>query len=622
MTHVQPSRWIGAALCLLLAVSCSDSSDTAANPRESIRDLRYCEIAFFYLRPGDITSETYNSFGFNDCPQTDWDALDFPAIRQELGATAVRPNGPRRWLMDVAALAGSEEAETRFFGNLEFRVVANIQLDSTPPPGVYFFDATVKRDSGLLFYAGRPVFELLAPLGKRYVMQSYAQYVDPDLTLDDLDTLGPRIDLPDGWIYRARVLDEDLGVEDFQGFANALRDPLENTYQRAEALEYLPEGRVVVDVFDSSTLQYWTAYMSEQERDTLQLNPPFEQLDRITLADKSVYSRSPDATLDGRFTQMTIDDQRFTYSALRLCTPELHSSGLIITGQDRTFHELTYLAGRTVPYIGNPHGEHFVLVSEMPDALPEPPMLPEGWHHGEVRLEEDWRISFADDIGTVETVDGTKLYQGPVLLPGAEPPGDEGSSFTLKLLQATGENPFANLVYECDACTFEQHAAIQPPPGWSKGPQQVIIPPGELRGTPCFDGVPSSVDFVPEIPGNEFRLIGKNLAGRIVEVGANGLMVLGEVMRDTVFRWPAGSRLHELTDPDGNVYVLFAYEVESADFTEPDFQSPDALAGYPTPAGWTYSTRVINSELLMDPGGVASVLSIQGPAPASTWEKR
>ena len=38
--------------------------------------------------------------------------------------------------MDVAELEGSEQAKRRFFGNLEFRVVANIQLGpSTPDPG-------------------------------------------------------------------------------------------------------------------------------------------------------------------------------------------------------------------------------------------------------------------------------------------------------------------------------------------------------------------------------------------------------------------------------------------------------------------------------------------------------
>ena len=100
-------------------------------------------------------------------------------------------------------------------------------------------------------------------------------------------------------------------------------------------------------------------------------------------------------------------------------------------------------------------------------------------------------------------------------------------------------------------------------------------------------------------------------------------MVLGQVMRDTRFCYPPGARVHELTDPQGNVYILFAYEVDSFDFASPDFQDANALLDYPRPAGWSYSTRILNAELVIGSGGIASVLSIQGPVfPTSTWEKR
>jgi len=636
---MKPIARIGTALCLLLAASCGDDSDTINEVRddsdtinevrESMRDLRYCEIAILFMGPDGISSDTWNTHGFNDCPAADWEALDFEAIRQEFGALVVRPNGPRRWLMDAAELEGSEEAERRFFGNLEFRLVAHVQFNFTPPPpGIFIFEVAVQRDSEFLFYKDRPVYELLAPLGKRYVMQSYAQIADPTLNLADLDAIGPRISLPEGWEYRVRVLSEDLQVEDFQGFATAVRDALENTYQRAETLEYLPAGRVALEIFNGSTMQSWTAFMSEQEADELPVNLPWQKSDQIMLADKSVYSRSPDAQVDGRFAQMAIAGFTFSHSGSALCEPELHSSGLIVTGQSRKFHELTYGAGRTIPYISNPRGENFVLVSNAPDVLSEPNMLPVGWSHGEVPLSDDWRIVFDDTVSavsTVETVDGTRIYQGPVLLPGMEavlPSEDAGSSFTLKLLKNTGENPFANLAYECDECSFEQHAAIVPPPGWSKAPRQVILPPGELRSTPCFEGVPSTLDFVPEIPGNEFKLIAKGLDGRILEIGENGLMILSDVLRDTIFRFPRGSRVHELTDPEGNVYVLFGYEVESMDFTSPDFEDADALVDYPRPAGWTYSTRILDAGLVMESSGVVSILSIRAEAAASTWEQR
>ena len=51
------------------------------------------------------------------------------------------------------------------------------------------------------------------------------------------------------------------------------------------------------------------------------------------------------------------------------------------------------------------------------------------------------------------------------------------------------------------------------------------------------------------------------------------------VMRDTRFQFSVGTRVHELTDPRGNVFVLFAYEVIDG-LDVPDFQSVDALDGY------------------------------------------
>lgn len=193
--------------------------------------------------------------------------------------------------------------------------------------------------------------------------------------------------------------------------------------------------------------------------------------------------------------------------------------------------------------------------------------------------------------------------------------------FTLKMHKATGETPFTQLAYECGKCSFEQFAAIEPPDEWTKGPTQVILPLGELRSTPSFDGVPSSMDFVPEIPGEEFELIAKVLDGSLVEMGEDGIMAVVEVMRDTLFRFPAGGRVHELTDPEGSTFVLFAYEVESEDFDSPDFEAADALAGYPTPADWAYSTRTLDEELVMESDDVATVLSI-GADIASVWQQR
>ncbi len=204
----------------------------------------------------------------------------------------------------------------------------------------------------------------------------------------------------------------------------------------------------------------------------------------------------------------------------------------------------------------------------------------------------------------------------------SEAPSDSKyTNFTLKMLQSTDEGQFTQLAYQCDECSFEQLAAIDAPEGWTKSPTQALLPDGVMRSVPSFEGVPDAVDFVSEIPGDEFKLIAKVLDATILQMGSKGLIVLAEVMRDTIFTYPAGSRVHELTDPDENIFVLFVFEVESKDFVSPDFEADDALADHPVPEGWIYSTRILDEDLVMEVDDIATVLSIRGDK-ASAWQKR
>ena len=77
---------------------------------------------------------------------------------------------------------------------------------------------------------GNPVFELINPEGKAYIMQAYCIGIDPTLSLERLDSLGERLAMPEGWRYRTRILDEELVIDTTDHPATALPDELENTY--------------------------------------------------------------------------------------------------------------------------------------------------------------------------------------------------------------------------------------------------------------------------------------------------------------------------------------------------------------------------------------------------------
>jgi hypothetical protein len=88
----------------------------------------------------------------------------------------------------------------------------------------------VNRRTQFIFDVGEPVYELVSSSGAVYVMQSYAEIVDPGLRMADLANLGSRLKLPRGWTFRTRVLSNTLTVT-ATGEARVVQDELENTYQ-------------------------------------------------------------------------------------------------------------------------------------------------------------------------------------------------------------------------------------------------------------------------------------------------------------------------------------------------------------------------------------------------------
>jgi len=80
------------------------------------------------------------------------------------------------------------------------------------------------------------------------------------------------------------------------------------------------------------------------------------------------------------------------------------------------------------------------------------------------------------------------------------------------------------------------------------------------------------------------------------------------VVRETIFRFAAGSEVHELTDPDGRRYVMQSY----AGTIDPTL-TIDRLAGLGSvlalPEGWVFSSRVLDEDLdVLSIDGVATVI--------------
>ena len=235
MTYVSKCR---VSLALVVAVAlggCGESSPSGANEPASLRGARYCEV-IPVTNEGGLSAAVYGTQGLNDCPASQWEALDPEAIREELGALVVLMNGPRFWLID-SVTAFSELGEIRFFGELQMRLLASVALSPGELDQAPYRERSVVRDTEFVFVAGSEVYELVAPASKVYVMQSYAHIVDDTLNEAALLGLGEELELPEGWTYRTRVLDEDYVVVDQDGIATVVQDELQNTYQLAGLLE-------------------------------------------------------------------------------------------------------------------------------------------------------------------------------------------------------------------------------------------------------------------------------------------------------------------------------------------------------------------------------------------------
>ncbi len=208
------------------------SASAAGAALPDLFDVRYCEILAVTVADTGTTGEVWGTQGLNDCPQAAFDGIDTAAVAEELAVTFAALNGPRYWVLDrivANELAGS--GERRDIGDIEMRSIATVDLGPGVPQRGPYTEVSVSRDTEFVFDAGREIHELTAPDGSVYVMQSYSIEADPSLEVGGLTGLGGRLELPDGWAFSSRVLDDSLVVEDLDGVATVVQDELGNTYQ-------------------------------------------------------------------------------------------------------------------------------------------------------------------------------------------------------------------------------------------------------------------------------------------------------------------------------------------------------------------------------------------------------
>jgi len=199
-----------------------------------MNDVRYCEVIPVFRDGVSFNVEVYNTITLNDCPAVLWSQLKSDDLSQQLDAIQVKLNGPRYWVMNRAEGGGDTvSGKVVDFGGIQMRQLATLnlklwQINTGDKP---YEEMTVQRSTVFVYSKGTTVYELINPKGDVYLMQSYAQIVDPNMNLQKLDQLGVRLKLPKGWSYRTRVLSQELRLK-ANGKAHIIQDDFQNTYQK------------------------------------------------------------------------------------------------------------------------------------------------------------------------------------------------------------------------------------------------------------------------------------------------------------------------------------------------------------------------------------------------------
>ena len=158
--------------------------------------------------------------------------IDPERLARELEVDMCAVNSGRFWMMDEYEYTGSDIVD---FHGVEMRWAGDMtgaemiaQFESAYVPSLIY------RNTNWIFYAGNPVYLLREPGGAVWVLQEFTQDVDPSLEADNLDQLGGKYkELPEGWTFETKVLDEDLSLDTSRagGWAAIIRDELHCTYQ-------------------------------------------------------------------------------------------------------------------------------------------------------------------------------------------------------------------------------------------------------------------------------------------------------------------------------------------------------------------------------------------------------
>jgi hypothetical protein len=200
---------------------------------DSYYNYPYGEV-FIISRSGlDVTIDVYNSTNVSPFDQKAWSVLNEDELASDFEAVRATVNAPKYWVVDsITGLEIDDSTPMYKVGSI------NVQKINTIFAGTFgrdfnaepYSENVIDSSATFTWKSGTEVYELIDTSGNIYRIQAYSQAVDDSITINNLKSLDTKLDVPAGWKYETRVLDEDFSISEPK--ATLIGDELGNSYLR------------------------------------------------------------------------------------------------------------------------------------------------------------------------------------------------------------------------------------------------------------------------------------------------------------------------------------------------------------------------------------------------------
>ena len=206
--------------------------------------VRFAEIflAGREAKTGKLVAACYNTSlkpngvpaSKDTAPQAWVEGLDFDKIKNEFGVLGASLNGPKLWMPDWIEVENGVE---RVFNGVKIPWCAQLDMgdntggvsESTP-----YKPVTIARDSGIGWDKGTTALLLDDAAGNTWIMKGFQVGLKPTYTYEEFVAAGQSQfkQLPPGWKFRFKVLEQDLIERPEGGVATIMSDEFFNVYDK------------------------------------------------------------------------------------------------------------------------------------------------------------------------------------------------------------------------------------------------------------------------------------------------------------------------------------------------------------------------------------------------------